>query len=597
MFTSTPKQVLGLDVGQAAVKAVVLARHRGGVRVVDHAVLDLRAEGILDESELWEQLGDWLEQCRFDGFETVSGIPQYFATTQVNDFPANDADNLERMVEYETQHLAGLSDESFLHNHTVMPGAGDKLNPVLIGVCRSAIAEERYESLRDCGVRVSDIGLNGAAFASACIDLAPPQQPETLTLALDVGSENTTMVILRNRTALQIVSVPVGMDEESPTLSYGTTASYSTRVAKAHRAVERVCSETQVALDHWREQNEVKRTSPDRILLSGGGAKSISLQTALNKQFGCSVKSIGLQAGEPTASNPELVTAYGLALQGLGCGAFPLSMMIPKARNALRRRRLFKYVVLAALLLTGLIIYHEASLFLSVENRAERIREELDNIEQCQRFVPDLESLSRQKTMLRRSVVPVAVQAMAGPRYIQTIQALVEACQTVSRHPENPKLPNVWVIYLADTQTFSKRKALSEPDQETSVRSAPRTPSPRTSRMPVPASGVVEDGDPESKESAFALFSAGDVTGVSGMIAAVMTPTRESEPFKYVSQLIRLLDESPDFSRVDLLPQQDQAELGDVFVPWTKALLSTGIRDSRGFMIRIPFANEVGGRQ
>lgn len=576
MLKNTPSKVLGLDIGQSAVKAVVLARRGGDVRVVDQAVFDFQAEGVLDESELWDQLEGWLAQCRFDGLETVVGIPQYFATTQVNDFPVGEGEDLERMVEYETQHLAGLSDESFIHHFVAMPESGDKRNPALIGVCRAAVVEERCSALTENGVHVTDVGLTGTAFASACLALTPPKHEKNLTLALDVGTENATVAILRGRTALHISSIPEG-------LGGGYTR---------EKAADQVCSETALALEQWREQESASSQSstPDRILLAGGGARESLIKEALSAHFKCPVSVVGIAPESGGHSDPRLVTAYGLALQGLRRAAFPLSMMTADAQSALRRRRRFKYIVLAAILLSGLIAYCEATLFWGLEQRAGWVQDALVNIEQCHRYVPDLDSLSIQRQMLRRTVLPVAAKAASGPRYLETVQALVDACGNLGRPANDQKVPNAWVVYLADTATFDLHS-----QELPEVAALPRHRRPgRGPAVPPIMPGTGGSALPEASSEWYQLRSAQEVAPVAGMVAGILAQTPDSEPFMYVSRLIRMLEALPDFQRVDLLAQQEQTGLGKVFEPWTRALLMNRIRNVRGFMIKIPFASSRG---
>ncbi len=604
MLNSTPKQILGLDVGQASVKAVVLARRGRRTRLINHARFVLREEGVLDEEELWHNLADWLAQQHLANLETVVGIPQYYATTQINDFPAGDENALERMVEYETRHLAGLSDERFIHGYAKMTAARPNVTPVLIGVCRSALIEERFDSIENCNVRVADIGLNGVAFAAACINLAPTKNEEVISMALNIGAENTTLAIFRGKTVVHLTSVPAGMTaaDNYHAEEYHNRQNLETRLDTNQAAdTSRVREEIELALEHWRDQLETSNVSTkiDRILVAGGGAKSTQMLEALTEGFNCPAETIGV-VNECGDKMPELVTAYGLALQGLKRSAIPISMMPEAAKKIRLRRRRFKFVAAAATLLICALAYHETKNFFALKERQKKVAAELENIEQCQRFVPDLEKIARSKDVMRRSLLPFAAKAARQNRYATTIRALIEDCQAIAAPREDQRLPNAWIIYLVDSTTFAKTGEQTANNDQSARRTArrrpiatggiaPTTPTPAPPRHAFMSLTNTLGNEPKKW---YELVQFGEFSEVTGMVAAVITPTRESEPFKYISSLIRLLELRPEFKRVDLLAQKEYSQAEDIFSTWTKILLKCGIRNCRGFLIRIPFNRE-----
>jgi len=101
--------------------------------MLDDKTLDARAEGIIDDVELRHSVAEWLRQIGWASRELSLGLPQYLTTTQVSDFPPDVTDGLDEMVAYETRQLAGLSEESFIHDYQVMGPRYGRKNPVLIG--------------------------------------------------------------------------------------------------------------------------------------------------------------------------------------------------------------------------------------------------------------------------------------------------------------------------------------------------------------------------------------------------------------------------------------------------------------------------------
>ena len=75
------KRVVGLDIGAAAVKAVALSRQGKRVVLAACETLDIRAEGVLNEGELYASVAEWLERIGWADEKTSVGLPQYLATT------------------------------------------------------------------------------------------------------------------------------------------------------------------------------------------------------------------------------------------------------------------------------------------------------------------------------------------------------------------------------------------------------------------------------------------------------------------------------------------------------------------------------------
>ena len=121
MGLTKTKRAIGLDVGQGAVKVVALSLRAGSIDGLDCHLLDCQEEGLLSPEEVQAQLTPWLEQVGVVKGEYTVGVPQYLSTTQISDFPEDTGQALDDMVAFETQQLAGLSDEPFIFGYHRLP--------------------------------------------------------------------------------------------------------------------------------------------------------------------------------------------------------------------------------------------------------------------------------------------------------------------------------------------------------------------------------------------------------------------------------------------------------------------------------------------
>ena len=214
MHNKKRNKSIGLDIGQTATKVVWLARS-GRKAVVKRAeVFRSREEGILgdDESEQLQAVSGWLKELKLLDERLVIGLPQYMSTMQVSDFaPGAKGVELEKMVTLETTQLSGLSDDSFLHDYAVMKPGNGRVNPVLIGICREANVNDYVGRLYDVSMKVEDVAMNGLALANAFFQLKPKEAKAAgVQLLMDIGTENTTLVIVSGGQVLYIGGMMFG---------------------------------------------------------------------------------------------------------------------------------------------------------------------------------------------------------------------------------------------------------------------------------------------------------------------------------------------------------------------------------------------------
>ena len=181
-----------------------------------------REEGLRgdDEIELFNAVGGWLKELKLGVPYIYLGMPQFMATTQISDFAQGaKGEELEKMVGYETMQLSGLSDESFVYDYHPMPVGNGRKNPVMIGICREQNLNDYCDRATNAEIKLDDVAMNGLALANAFFGLHPEAKKDNKPqVLLDVGNENTTMVVVVGGQVLYVGGMMAGGQQFTQTL-------------------------------------------------------------------------------------------------------------------------------------------------------------------------------------------------------------------------------------------------------------------------------------------------------------------------------------------------------------------------------------------
>ena len=562
-MTLGARRVAGLDIGQTSTKLVVVEAARGGVKVVKTAIFRNREEGILDLAEVREHLATWLHEQGWADLDFNVGLPQYMAMTNIADFPLSGTAKLEEMVAFETQQLAGLTDEVFLDDYRRLRAFHHYQNPVLIGVARETLVEQRLDLLRRAEVRVDHLFLDGEVLASVFTQTRKTEAAaKGLALVLDVGAENTTLVIVLDGQVLYLSSFLFGGDFFSEALArhLGTSELEAEKTKRGTRLVptdeqspltrtaRNFVVELEAGLDTWRTHDpEATKLRIESIWLSGGGAQLAGFGEFLQQTYNCPVEP--LVAPDMTAQQGEAAAAfniaYGLARHGLDDVKRPaiLSLMPAALRwQALRRKRLaalYLAMVLLVLLCAG---YFALSLF-ALNQEWESLNRQGERLDKCKAVVPELtfarDAIERYQHMLQ----PFAARGNRNRKFVEAIDKLNAAKQSGD-----------WVYLVAD-YPLSYRNT---PDPLQRVGDAPSSAGAVGLLGPMPA-GPLTGGDDQ------VTVLAQTAMPWTGLAVSGFTP-RQKE-LQNVREMIRLLNDSKFFVKVDANPHLS-AEDGQARAQW-----------------------------
>ncbi|OGV76789.1 MAG: hypothetical protein A3K19_17505 [Lentisphaerae bacterium RIFOXYB12_FULL_65_16] len=586
MSSFRKRLVVGLDIGQAAVKAVALTMQGKQLVLAGSGSLDTRGEGILGESELHGSIAAWVEQMGWAKEDLIIGLPQYLTTTQVSDFPAGDPAGLEEMVAFETRQLGGLSEHSLIHDYHVMAPKFGRKNPVLIGICRDSAVRETTDTLTSAGLRLAGLNMSGTAIAAAFFHLHPEAVPvEQPILLLDIGAENSTALIVAGGQILFVGSLLFGGNK--------VTQALARQLNRPEREVEKLkleCrlnptdtesplvqtarqleTELRTAVEHWRAQErpELANKMFAKVWLCGGGAKLIGLDEFLARTYGCAAEVFGPVLGDGRPPDPASVTAYGLALQGLRQAHVVISLCPPEIRWVRQRERRFGYLAAAmaalGLLLAGLMVQY----YQRLGTEHAWIEKQMEELQRCQGIIPGLTDATAGIRHCERMLIPFVEKGNRAHRFLETIQALRDA-----------RGAGDWFIYLAD---------------ETSYETGDGKPAPVQPSASKPSMGGL-GGRPASLGDTVPPPTFGNATLVDdipqsySLIAAGYTPYLTEKPYEPVREIVKKLNASDLFGGVDLLPETERAGREDIFEPWLALFKTQPEKKYKAFTFRMPFA-------
>ena len=602
---------LGLDIGQATVKAVLLSRSGHTVRVEGKGTLDLRAEGIIDEHELYRELRPWVNNQGWQKYDIVASIPQYVATTQITDFPPGSDKNLDEMVSFETQQLAGLSEDSFLHDYQPQPPKFGRRNPVLIGICRESVIEERATNLREAGVPLTDFTISSTALAAAYLHLYPESGArETPQLVLDIGAENTTAAILAGGDLLYTASLMCGADRYNQILAQElgisvekveeqnkqyriNPADRDSPPITAARIFEREILNT---IEQWRsdERPEIGRIQFSKVCICGGGAAINGIDKYLSDLLECPAEIIGVPLTDEDQDDPRLVTAYGLALQGVGASAVTISLAPPTMKQWVHRRR--RFPCLATAIVTSILVVAllQTRHYLYLRDRESKLDAIEAKLERSNEIIPELEEIDLQTQMYERILTPYAESCNHTRQLQMTINELGRACNELANNSTNTRSKRDtggWVIYIADEKSYhsGKQDRTGENYESGSISTQPRAPFAITDGE---KSGEKEITDATAETLTLAVS---DHPTWKSFVAAIYAAQPADHPLSRVRAFTDALNSSELFEnskqdRVDTFQDKDIRGREDIFRPWLDSPVN--LNNYRRAVIRLPLSDQ-----
>ncbi len=484
------KTVIGLDIGQYAVKAVRAVK-RGGVFRITH-LETLRLPAGMAGIETSAMIARWLGQLGFKGEPCVIGLRGLSVLFQTLALPAQDPRPAEQAVAMEIARLSEISTEAMVYGFSPIPSE-DAIRRFLIALVRTDKAEEALAVARGAGVNVVDVVPTPVAAFHAQSALHAGQG--TVTAYADIGYGGTDVAIgapggvrfarsfgigaqfftealakARRMTVSQAepVKIAAGMDSPEPGQKEALTS-----------AAESWASELKSCLAIYKSFFPGAGDQPVQVVLSGGGSHLKGLDRFLAYKLALEVRVMNALPGREDAADPAgYAVACGLTLAGTGGAVSGISLLPGDLRESVMLRRQKGYWMGAAAmagLVLGISLYGG---YRDYQHKTLALRKQQVSLARCQELAREIERNQAINSRLARMSASVLTLLQNGPVFRDVISAIGE------RLP-----PNCWITVIADANKYFSQDNAVKPE----ARRVPRGIAPRDRKEGEPA---VLMGDP-----------------------------------------------------------------------------------------------------
>lgn len=372
----------GIDIGAGSVKALKLERDGDNVKVADCVIIPHKkvlSSPDLDETDAYRvATGSLMGQTR-DAMKNTSivvSVPGHSAFARFAKLPPVDPKNVANLVRFEAVQQIPFPIEQVEWDYQLFASSDSPDVEVGIFAMTKDRVNERLSLWGDAGLTPDQITLGPvAAYNAMAYDLSfTPDMPGTIIL--DIGTVSTDLIIAEGA-RLWIRTFPLGGHHFTEAIATTFKLNYAkaerlkreaeTSKYKKHifQAIKPVLSDmvqdVQRSLAYYQDTHPDARIS--RLIGIGSTFKIVGLRKLLSQQLKMEVHRLerfkrisvdGAGAADFEASTPSLVTAYGLALQGLGLTPIRANLMpVEVIRNAMWKRKLPWFVAAAGLGIIG----------------------------------------------------------------------------------------------------------------------------------------------------------------------------------------------------------------------------------------------------
>lgn len=593
-FSPKKKAVVGLDIGTSSVKGVQLELKDNEITFKKYENLNLSDQGILNDSEFCHTISVWLEENNWKEIGICAAIPQYLTTVNVRDFPAsaNSEHLMSSMINYETQHLSGISEETFINDYHIMPPAFGRINPVLIGICKESVIDEKINILDDIHLNLIGLTIDSMAVANALFALhANLKKDPNPHLILEIGSDSTTGIIVAQGQILYISSLMGGTESFSKEIknsesqvSVDEEKNETLQIVRpfdpssTQSGVDSVKNELENLLNLWQDQenSDLKDVSITKVWVCGGGSKIDGLAEFLHEDCKCPVESFGPQDPNNGKILPEMTVAYGLAVMGLEQGDIAISLCPEDIQWVNRRKKNFRFVAAASAFFVLSISLYLLGQYITLTITDHRNRSEMTRLSKCNSLIPQLEDTVENITHHQKMMIPFVVKGNSSNRFVAAFKEISKVTG-----------PEHFFIYIADAETFQETGKLLAAGK---VKNAAGLNS-SFFNSEGKANLVVD-------QTKYKIVDKMSEINAVVLIGYTLCATNK-EHYEHLRKIQGKLDESSLFKKIDLLPEEQLEGRKDIFGKWEKDVVNNRQikpflrrKRFRAFGIRMPFADK-----
>jgi type IV pilus assembly protein PilM len=480
------KAAWGIDVSRFSIKAVHLVAAGNGAQLLNVQAVPISRGGDNDEPEtaMREAMAALVARNRFRD-PVVCSLPSHVTFNRFIKLPPVDTGRLQEIVQYEAQQHIPYPLAEVVWDYQVIQrdyAPGEELELVIFAVKKDTV-QQFLATAGMAGLRVDIIQFAPVALYNFFMF---DQRPTTTTIVLDMGADNSDLLVLDGQ-KFWIRNLPLSGNDVTKALmkQFGlswaeaeklkTGAAQSAQAARIFQVIQPVLKD--LVGEIHRSIGFYKTISRgakfDQLVLVGNTAKLLNLQKYLSQNLQIPVNRLarlGRIAPRETVHEATLQgnisslgVALGLALQGIGQTVNAVNLLPPEVRRRREMARKRPYLVGVAAGLAALA----GTMYIVESSRTEKIRAQASEVQNFLAQVSEIRSEQRRAAQFDDLKTRLSVLAS----YADHRDTLLKAINTmysleVVRKNDRPDVPDtekLWILSLSveevQTQPFSSSEA------------------------------------------------------------------------------------------------------------------------------------------
>lgn len=288
-----PQNILGLEIGQSTIKAVLLAKKgSAGGRILDTRVLDIDTCGGVEPA-----LKKLADDKNFSGLPCIVSVSPRDMIFRHVQLPFRDDNRIRKTLLFELEPLIPLPIEDVIADYLIMPRSG-----LLVGSLNKKSVREIIELVENNLGNVSVIDSSPTALAAQITD---SKKDSGSKIILDIGRNSTSATFCEDEFIIHIRSLAFCGEQITRTLATDLSVDrneaeklkvsngFPEAIMKTNEECRHFCAELKNTVEYMKI-NGVMQNEPGQIILTGGGALFAPLRRELDHYFSCPLETLDL---------------------------------------------------------------------------------------------------------------------------------------------------------------------------------------------------------------------------------------------------------------------------------------------------------------
>ncbi len=461
------RTVLGLDLGQHTIKAVLATANASRLKVTKMETLPVPA----DMTDPGKVLRKWWDEQGLGHIPVAVALGGSRVMYQSMVMEDDDPRRPDQVANIEAIRFGEMTDSQMVNTATpATPEPGERR--LLISLARPDLLDQTLAPTQDAGLRVVNVLPAPVALYNGITALGEPVHQ--LSMFVDLGATHTEVVIGDGRGVRFARSFAMGTSQLTQNVATQgklppqqaervrlQAKSFDELPGEAGRScalfVNRWTQELSACLQMFKnlpggdkEDRKVKRT-----LLSGGGSQWAPLFEALKEASPLPLGAVGRIAGHEQDQSAGFMIAAGLAADALGIGRASASLLPESLRAGLTRERNKRYWVatgIFALLSMGLI---GGGTWLSLSQEREQLSRHNNMLQRGTNIRREIEQIEARMQLVEEMTQPLI-------RFVGNSARIRDLTLTIATE----KGGEDFITFIGDSESYLELRVLAEEEPE-----------------------------------------------------------------------------------------------------------------------------------